>query len=206
VNGIVTTFPPAPDSSHSDVFHDDNSHVHGHTRQRRSETTEGSSSAPNSGDWASQATSATTGKMPLSPSTQGTSMASRDSFEHTPSSVPTTNRAPASESTTTVPESASKSQAEFTIDSCPPLALDEEHGAGGELWRSGGQANATNGGGAGNNNCRKPCLLEPDPAVGGAGNRQLKKKPSRFRINGLQNLFRKHKSSSPPMQAADTAG
>jgi hypothetical protein len=39
-----------------------------------------------------------------------------------------------------------------------------------------------------------------DPA-----NRQLKKKPSRFRIN-VQSLFRKHKSSSPPMQAADTAG
>lgn len=42
--------------------------------ERSSEGTEGSSSAL--GDWASQATSATTSKMPLSPSTQGTSITS----------------------------------------------------------------------------------------------------------------------------------
>lgn len=47
--------------------------------QRTSETTESTISA---GDWASQATSATTGKMPQSPSTKGTSVAStRDSTE-----------------------------------------------------------------------------------------------------------------------------
>ncbi|KAK6585740.1 hypothetical protein PZA11_002467 [Diplocarpon coronariae] len=43
-------------------------------KQRSSDGTEGSSSA--AGDWASQATSATTGQMPLSPSTQGTSIMS----------------------------------------------------------------------------------------------------------------------------------
>jgi hypothetical protein len=57
-------------------------------KQRCSETTDGSNSVPYSaGDWASQVTSATTGKMPLSPSTQGTSIVSRDSLER-PSSVP----------------------------------------------------------------------------------------------------------------------
>ncbi|KAK2630050.1 hypothetical protein QTJ16_000870 [Diplocarpon rosae] len=43
-------------------------------KQRSSDGTEGSNSA--AGDWASQATSATTGKMPLSPSTKGTSIMS----------------------------------------------------------------------------------------------------------------------------------
>lgn len=46
-------------------------------QQRSSDGTEASSSA--AGDWASQATSATTSKMPLSPSTQGTSLMSRES-------------------------------------------------------------------------------------------------------------------------------
>lgn len=61
-------------------------HTPGHSaKQRCSETTEGSNSAPYSGDWASQATSATTGKMPLSPSTQGTSIISQESVERPPS-------------------------------------------------------------------------------------------------------------------------
>jgi hypothetical protein len=49
--------------------------------QRRSETTDGGASGPYSGEWASQATSATTGQMPLSPSTQNTSIVSRESLE-----------------------------------------------------------------------------------------------------------------------------
>ena len=64
------------------------------SKQRVSEATEataatevtdtGSTSIPSAGggDWASQATSATTGKMPLSPSTQGTSIVSRDSASY----------------------------------------------------------------------------------------------------------------------------
>ncbi|TVY60817.1 3',5'-cyclic-nucleotide phosphodiesterase regA [Lachnellula suecica] len=51
-------------------------------KQRSSDGTEGSSSA--AGDWASQATSATTSKMPLSPSTQGTSIMSHESSEKEP--------------------------------------------------------------------------------------------------------------------------
>jgi hypothetical protein len=195
VNGIVTSFPSVTDFSQNEQFQadPDPGHHHGHSRQRCSETTEGSS-AFNSGDWASQATSATTGRMPLSPSTQGTSIVSRDSFERPHSyttSVPVPSVAAPDESTTTVPESitTTRSQADYKVDSYPPpFVLDEE--------RNG--HHVTNGAGWRKNNGS----LEPvDPA-----NRQLKKKPSRFRINGLQSLFRKHKSSSPPMQAADTAG
>lgn len=52
-------------------------------RQRCSETTEGSASGAFAGDWQSQATTATTGKMALSPSTQGTSIVSNESMERT---------------------------------------------------------------------------------------------------------------------------
>ena len=196
MNDIVTDFSSVTDFSHNDSFNADNSHQddhHGHTRQRCSETTEGSS-APNSGDWASQATSATTGRMPLSPSTRGTSIVSRDSFER-PYSYATNVPVPSlpDESMMTVPElvpSATRSQPDLKVDSYPPppLVLDGEHG---------GQY--TNGGGA----RKSGAALE---LVADAPSRQLKKKPSRFRINGLHSLFRKHKSSSPPMQAADTAG
>lgn len=194
MNGIVTNFPSVTDFSNNEPFQTDGGHHHGHSRQRCSETTEGSS-AFNSGDWASQATSATTGRMPLSPSTQGTSIVSRDSFERPNSystSVPVPSVTAPDESTTTVPESVTttRSQADCKVDSYPPpLVLDEE--------RNG--HHVTNGGGWRKNNCNL------DPPVDSTG-RQLKKRPSRFRINGLQSLFRKHKSSSPPMQAADTAG
>ncbi|EPE30036.1 HD-domain/PDEase-like protein [Glarea lozoyensis ATCC 20868] len=57
-------------------------------KQRSSDGTEAGSSA--AGDWASQATSATTSKMPLSPSTQGTSITSQESAEkNTLSQTPT---------------------------------------------------------------------------------------------------------------------
>lgn len=196
VNDIVTDFSSVTDFSHNDPFNADNSHQddhHGHTRQRCSETTEGSS-APNSGDWASQATSATTGRMPLSPSTRGTSIVSHDSYER-PYSYAINVPIPSlpDESMMTVPElipSVTRSQPDLKVDTYPPppLVLDAEHG---------GQY--TNGGGARKNGA----ALE---LVADAPSRQLKKKPSRFRINGLHSLFRKHKSSSPPMQAADTAG
>lgn len=48
-------------------------------KQRFSETTEDSAPGQYQLDWTSQATSATTGKMPLSPSTRGTSIVSGDS-------------------------------------------------------------------------------------------------------------------------------
>lgn len=85
INGISGAFDHDP-------FHIDESEnrVIGHNgKQRSSETTEGSSSVPYTGDWQSQATSATTGKMPLSPSTQGTSIISQESAEGS-SNVPAT--------------------------------------------------------------------------------------------------------------------
>ncbi|GAB1320308.1 3',5'-cyclic-nucleotide phosphodiesterase [Madurella fahalii] len=175
VDGIITSFEAVADFGRSDPYNMDGYHPHLPTNQRSSETTEGSS-APYTTDWASQATSATTGKMPLSPSTQGTSIVSKDSFDR-PDSIPVTSVA-APESTTTA-ESA-KSHADFKPDSYP---MNEEP------LRNGHINGAVKG-------------LAPEDS----GCRQLKKKPSRFRINGLQSLFRKHKSSSPPMQATDTAG
>ena len=86
-----TSFDAVADFAASDPFNMRyrlDSYDHGKSlsmsKQRCSETTDGSNSAPYSGDWTSQATSATTGKMPLSPSTRGTSIASRESGERAP--------------------------------------------------------------------------------------------------------------------------
>lgn len=58
-------------------------------KQRGSDTTGESTSGAVAGDWASQATSAATGRMPLSPSTQGTSIVSKESGDQPrPSSAP----------------------------------------------------------------------------------------------------------------------
>lgn len=93
VNGLSSEFEHVSDFAASDPFNtadDENKDIGRNGKQRCSETTEGSNSAPYSGDWASQATSATTGKMPLSPSTQGTSIISQESLERPSSSVPVT--------------------------------------------------------------------------------------------------------------------
>ncbi|KAH6624658.1 hypothetical protein B0J18DRAFT_185386 [Chaetomium sp. MPI-SDFR-AT-0129] len=205
VNGIVTSFSSTTDYGHNEGSSANGAnHHHGHSRQRCSEATD-TGSAPNSGDWASQATSATTGRMPMSPSTQGTSIVSRDSFERPRSygtNMPVPSVVDPAGSTSTVPESATttttRSDTDLKLDNYPPppLVLDDEHDA----LRNGHNPHFTNGPGVKRNG---------NTAAAGSGDsstRQLKKKPSRFRINGLQSLFRKHKSSSPPMQAADTAG
>ncbi|KAK0736806.1 hypothetical protein B0T21DRAFT_151837 [Apiosordaria backusii] len=74
INGITTTFDAVDDDSHS----------HCAPKQRCSETTE-VSSAPDS---------AGTGKMPLSPSTQGTSIVSINSSVDPPTSCPVTSSTP----------------------------------------------------------------------------------------------------------------
>ncbi|KAK1751784.1 3',5'-cyclic-nucleotide phosphodiesterase regA [Echria macrotheca] len=202
VNGIVTDFEAVADFARSDPF-DINSdgQMQGATKQRCSETTEGSS-APYTGDWASQATSATTGKMPLSPSTQGTSIVSRDSIDR-PNSVPvTTITAP--ESTTTVAEPA-KSQPDLKLHlshqsfQSHQMPLEEHSSVssngGGGCHITGVSINGTSGKGGGG--------LHPEN--GGGGGKTLKKKGSRFRINPLP-FIRRHLSSSPPLHATDTAG
>lgn len=211
VNGIVTNFPSANEPSRGEdaIVNGAASPRRSHGRHKCSETTDGGS-APNSGDWASQSTSATTGRMPLSPSTKGTSIVSCDSFDRPLSystSMPVPGLVAPDGSTTTVPDSATTtgSHADFKLENypAPPHLLDEENDAP----RNGHQQHnqyLNGGGGGGGGGARKSDHGGAETAD--SGPRQLKKKPSRFQINRLQNLFRKHKSSSPPMQAADTAG
>ncbi|KAM0390218.1 hypothetical protein ACHAQC_008208 [Fusarium culmorum] len=79
-DGSVSTFDAVRELANSDPFQTQTRRDS--AKQRSSETTDGSVSGACSGDWVSQATSATTGKMPMSPSTRGTSIVSRDSTEH----------------------------------------------------------------------------------------------------------------------------
>lgn len=94
INGKISVFDAVAQLANSDPFQ---SHGQGAperaddtcalpARQRCSETTEGSASAGLTGDWASQATSAT-GRIPMSPSTKGTSIVSKESSER-PTSAP----------------------------------------------------------------------------------------------------------------------
>jgi hypothetical protein len=191
-NGIETTFDAVADFARSDPFGmNSEEKIQGPTKQRCSETTEGSS-APYSGDWASQATSATTGKMPLSPSTQGTSIVSRDSLDR-PTSVPvTTITAP--ESITTVPEST-KSQPALRLHRSHQGSLEQSRAVSLNWGHNNGTSNGTAGKGT----------LHPSDSEQQQNGRTLKKKGSRFRINPLP-FIRRHLSSSPPLHAADTAG
>jgi 3',5'-cyclic-nucleotide phosphodiesterase len=83
-----------------------------HGLLRTSDTTDGSVSAPSSSDWASQATSATTSKLPLSPSTQGTSIMSTDSSAERTTPLPSHFSRPVTSPSTTTPSTA-------TSQSCP---------------------------------------------------------------------------------------
>jgi 3',5'-cyclic-nucleotide phosphodiesterase len=112
-------------------------------KQRSSDTTNASAE-----NWAEEATSATSGKMPLSPSTQGTSIMSDDSVEK--SSTPTAGS-----------PSASRSREE---EGNEEVRGRKEEGKG--------------------------VLMETV--------RNLRKKPSRFRMNSL-NFWRRSKSASPPI-------
>jgi 3',5'-cyclic-nucleotide phosphodiesterase len=96
---------PRPESKHHNV-------------QRTSDTTESNNSAPGSHDWASQATSATTSKIPLSPSTRGTSIMSNDSTER-PTTVSPLTQLPSNPSPTRTNTTASQS--------CPTLPATSEH-------------------------------------------------------------------------------
>ncbi|XMA08713.1 hypothetical protein WAI453_001504 [Rhynchosporium graminicola] len=138
-------------------------------KQRSSDGTEGSSSA--AGDWTSQATSATTGKMPLSPSTQGTSiMSDSDSVEKggnssqilTPTGTPSGNRhRQYYDGRSSSKDSTHRSKSEGSGEG-------EESKAAREVETKG---------------------------VGEKAFGRLKKKPSRFRMN----FWKRSKSSSPPL-------
>jgi len=191
INGIETTFDAVADFVRSDPFGMNSEKIQGPTKQRCSETTEGSS-APYSGDWASQATSATTGKMPLSPSTQGTSIVSRDSLDR-PTSVPVTSIT-APESTTTIPE-PTKGQPALRMHRSHQGSLEQSRAVSLNWGHNNVASNATAGKGT----------LHPADSEQQQNGRTLKKKGSRFRINPLP-FIRRHLSSSPPLHATDTAG
>lgn len=144
------------------------------TPERTSNTTESSNSAR--GDWVSQATSATTSKMPLSPSTQGTSIMSdgaRDSLEkvHTPTGTSPpklSNGSHFTKSTTTTTTSTSGGHDDAGLDG----ARDTD------------RPPASKG------------LLNTPP--------KLKKKPSRFRMNFWKR--NKNSVSSIPGSEVDGEG
>lgn len=118
INAITTSFDKITDFTVNGTYHaveQEDGLPRRNGKQRSSNTTEGSNSVPCSGDWQSQATSATTGKMPLSPSTQGTSIVSQDSVER-PSSDPTT--------AVTAPDSSRTTTPIAVVDSTP--ASEEE--------------------------------------------------------------------------------
>jgi len=151
VTDAVVVDPPTPS---------DEQNPRNENKQRSSDTTESAISA--SGDWTSQATSATTSKMPLSPSTQATSIMSEDSVEKglTP--------------TAASPVAGNNSQ--LTNSTGSTLGKNDEVTQTDETPKDG--------------NDGKGVLMETV--------RNLKKKPSRFRMNSL-NFWKRSKSSSPPM-------
>lgn len=98
-SGTTSSFDAVRELADSDPFQcrDVDGKAPASRKQRCSEATDGSASGGLTGDGASQATSATTGKMPISPSTKGTSIVSRDSLER-PSHVPGVSVSPPSSS------------------------------------------------------------------------------------------------------------
>ena len=127
-------------------------------KQRGSDATEGSNSA--AGDWTSQATSATTNKMPLSPSTKATSITSADSEE---------KATPTAQSLLASPNHSHTSTAGMTSESASSEQVPSE-----------GKGLA---------------VMEKV--------RNLKKRPSRFRMNSL-NFWKRSKSASPPTPPVPT--
>lgn len=115
--GPLTTFEAVADFAASDPFNvDDGSdgRRRASRKQRGSENAEGGPLAYPA-EWPLGPTNATTAKMPLSPSTQGTSFISRDSMDR-PVSVPVT--------ITTAPEST-KSRTDLKTSSC--ASIDDSH-------------------------------------------------------------------------------
>ncbi|CAK7227329.1 3',5'-cyclic-nucleotide phosphodiesterase [Sporothrix curviconia] len=157
------------------------------SKQRVSEATDGSMSLPGGGDWASQATSATTGKMPLSPSTQGTSIVSRDSLDgERPSSVPVVVMMSSSSSAAAavgiVPAASDMTKSHSDALITTQLSSRED---GSSLSSSGGDnANGT----------------QKSHHHRGRDEPFLKKKPSRFRMNAFT-FLRRHLSPSPSVPA-----
>lgn len=188
VNGISGDFDEVAHFAASDPFNvtdDEHSVVGRNAKQRCSETTEGSTTGPYSGDWASQATSATTGKMPLSPSTQGTSIRSQESLERPSSSLPAT--------TVTAPDVNCAPMLNFAPEAhYQPHFLDIEAPQSEVISSAEEHSNGST------------LKLDSSPDRSPSADKSLKKKPSRFRMNALK-LFRRDKGSTSPA-SSETAG
>jgi hypothetical protein len=158
-----------------DSFADVRGHGLASGKPRSSEATDGGNSVLcSSGDWTSQATSATTGKMPLSPSTQGTSVGSRESLslEQRRSCAPVGN----------VPVIMGPEEEE---------RQQQQHPLGVEVSRDTSPVR--------DDDSASSCGSIGKHEGGGV----LKKKPSRFRMNAF-NLFRRNKNSNGHLTTADT--
>lgn len=155
-------------------------------KERSSNGTEGSNSA--AGDWTSQATSATTGKMPLSPSTKGTSILSElDHSEkgngyHTSQSTPTGSA-----------NSAGSFAADGTLHGSTKQSNSsdlsyEAHSQGARRRSRSGDRTDTSLNPHGNGSTPKGVVVLEKV-------KNLRKKPSRFRMN----FWKRSKSASPPI-------
>lgn len=201
-SGNMSSFDAVLQLANSDPFNSNSTGglVGADGAQRRSETTEGSLSAGLAGDWASQATSAHTGRAPVSPSTQGTSIVSRESTTEDPSarSAPTTAATvPGCTVTEATPEGTPRALAADSSLAAAP-AGHAGHAAGSspsstmrhQHFDEGSNSTGTND--------------VDSTTTGSLGSKNLRKKPSRFRIKDF-NFFKRSKASSSPRPADSSA-
>lgn len=186
-NGQVPSCEAARQFSNSDPFNaqggrttDDSPINQG--RQRCSETTEGSASGCIAGDWASQATSAATGKIPMSPSTKGTSIISKESGER-PRSAP-------------APEVTHRPLRELTPTWRRKGGMEGQ--ASTPNSRNGGLDDQRSAPTSKNGIIDEQASSSATRSLGKAEGKALRKKSSRFRMRDFP-FFRRHKTT-------DTAG
>ncbi|KAF4124153.1 3',5'-cyclic-nucleotide phosphodiesterase [Geosmithia morbida] len=144
--------------------------------QRCSEATEGSFSAGLTGDWASQATSANTGMMPISPSTQGTSIVSRESTERLPCNESTPEGTPRA-----VEDDRSLS---ITVAGAATPAMGSSPSSTMMRYEDGSSTNDFD-------------MSTSVGSLGKAEGKSLRKKPSRFRMRDFPFFKRNNKGANP---------
>lgn len=160
-------------------------------KQRSSDGTEASGSA--AGDWASQATSATTNKMPLSPSTKGTSILSDvDSGEKRSEVVTPTGIA----SSTGYSGAETNSRGSTKRSNChsSDTSMEGKDREDSSHSRSGERTDSSSNGHGNGSTSKGVVVMEKV--------RNLKKKPSRFRMN----FWKRSKSASPPIPTSGGRG
>ncbi|CAK7263701.1 3',5'-cyclic-nucleotide phosphodiesterase [Sporothrix epigloea] len=183
-NGNAVKYDAVAAFAANDPFGMNDARLLASAKQRVSEATDGSASLPGGGDWASQATSATTGRLPLSPSTRGTSIISRDSMERASSTPAMTTGTETSAREIT----KSFSEAQITVQLSREDALSRTSSGG----HSGDNANANDPQKSHHHHHR--CHRGRDEPT-------LKKKSSRFRMNAFT-FFRRYINQSPPLPTA----